>query len=95
MQTAMSTALVRAGLVTKEQAEKATYLPRHLRPFQAQIEKIYRLADLLKSNGVEMSGEDKVAYLVYASTLDRGLYAQAFDDMLAHLKKKVSEFNLA
>lgn len=95
MQTAMSRALVNAGLITEERAEKAVCIPRHLCSFQTQIEEISRLAELLKSNGVKMSGEDKIAYLVYASALSRGLYAQAFDDMLEHLKKKIAILGLA
>jgi len=95
MQTAMSSALVRVGLITKEQEIQATYLPHHLRPFQRQIEKISQLAGLMKSHGVKESGLDIVVYLAFVCALEGHEYANAYDLMLSHLKKRTAELGLA
>lgn len=94
MQTAMSIALSRVGLLTEEQAKNVVCLPRHLMPYKLQIEEISRLAGLLKTNDVKVSGVDTVVYIAYEMDLACGQYAEAFNLMLSHLKKRTTGLGL-
>ncbi len=94
MQTAMSLALARVGLITEEQARDITCLPRHLKTYQEQIEEISLLAGLMKNANINASGTDTLVYIAYRLDLESGRYAEGFQLMLSHLKKRVAELGL-
>lgn len=94
MSTAMSIALAKVGLITEKQANDVVVLPRHLVPYQEQIEEISRLAGLMKANRVKESGMDVVVYLALSADLSAGRHEEGYRLALSHLQKRVIELGL-
>lgn len=95
MNTTMSRAFVKAGLVPQNKPCDEPEIPAELIPYTEQIKEITRLGNLFTERKIPMGLLDLGTTLAFDAMRKRGEVKEAYDYMLENMRKVASKHGLS